>query len=32
MRRWEVAFGILVLLTAEACSSLVRKLRKFSFL
>jgi hypothetical protein len=32
MRKWEIFLGIVVLLAAEGCSSLVRKLRKYSFL
>ena len=32
MRKWEILLGLLVLLATEGCSTLVRKLRKFSVL
>jgi hypothetical protein len=32
MRRWEIVVGIVFLLAAEGCSSLVRKIRKACFL
>jgi len=32
MRKWEILVGLVFLLVAEGCSSLVRKIRKTCFL
>lgn len=32
MKKFEVLFGVLFLLACEGCSTMARRLRKFSFL
>jgi hypothetical protein len=32
MKRWEILFGLVAMLAAGCCSSLIRKIRKTCFL